>query len=178
MHGADYAAIVTDDLFQMGQQAADALAKAMGNTGTGKSTVDKIVSGAHPPTSGEISLEGNAVAFADPSIARECGIEVVHQDLALANQQPMYMNLFLGRELTRPPFGFLDRRKMIAQSRELLNGLSIAIPSVRSTIRDMSGGQCQGVPIACATCYAKNLFCSTSRRRRLELRKPKKLKKS
>lgn len=33
-HPADYAAIVTDDLFQMGKQAADALAAAMDNTGT------------------------------------------------------------------------------------------------------------------------------------------------
>ncbi|MVO16649.1 substrate-binding domain-containing protein [Rhodobacteraceae bacterium CY05] len=33
-HPADYAAIVTDDLFQMGKQAADALAKSMGGTGT------------------------------------------------------------------------------------------------------------------------------------------------
>lgn len=33
-HPKDYAAIVTDDLFQMGKQAADALAKAMGGKGT------------------------------------------------------------------------------------------------------------------------------------------------
>ena len=33
-HPADYAAIVTDDLFQMGKQAADALAEAMGGSGT------------------------------------------------------------------------------------------------------------------------------------------------
>src|SRR5690606_30252560 len=34
VHGTDYAAIVTDDLFQMGKQAADALAKAIGGKGT------------------------------------------------------------------------------------------------------------------------------------------------
>lgn len=33
-HPKDYAAIVTDDLFQMGKQAADALAKSMGGEGT------------------------------------------------------------------------------------------------------------------------------------------------
>lgn len=33
-HGTDYSAIVTDDLYQMGKQAADALAKAMGGKGT------------------------------------------------------------------------------------------------------------------------------------------------
>ncbi len=33
-HPGDYAAIVTDDLFQMGKQAADALAAAMGGKGT------------------------------------------------------------------------------------------------------------------------------------------------
>jgi len=32
-HGTDYAAIVTDDLFQMGKQAADALAKGIGGKG-------------------------------------------------------------------------------------------------------------------------------------------------
>jgi len=59
----------------------------------------KIVSGIHQPTSGEVRLGGRRVHLSDPSAARRLGVEVVHQDLAIAEHQPVYMNMFLGREL-------------------------------------------------------------------------------
>jgi len=45
----------------------------------------------------------SADADADASISRSLGIEVVHQDIALAHRQPVCMNLFLGREPVRGP---------------------------------------------------------------------------
>lgn len=129
----------------------------VGDNGAGKSTLIKIISGVYPPTSGAILLDGAPASFADASVARERGIEVVYQDLALADQQPVYMNLFLGREPTTA-FGLLDRRRMLADTEALVKELDVRIPSASATIRDLSGGQRQGVAIARATHWAKKLM--------------------
>ncbi|APG47947.1 ATP-binding cassette domain-containing protein [Phaeobacter porticola] len=130
----------------------------VGDNGAGKSTLIKIVSGVHRPTSGSIRLDGRETSFADASGAREAGIEVVYQDLALADQQPVYMNMFLGRELTKGPLGLLDKRKMMEDTQTLVDELDVRIPSARATIRDLSGGQRQGIAIARATHWASKLI--------------------
>ncbi len=130
----------------------------VGDNGAGKSTLVKIVSGVHAPTSGSIRLEGEDVSFTDASMARSLGIEVVYQDLALADQQPVYMNLFLGREAVRGPLRLLDRKKMMRETQQLVDELDVRIPSAKATIRDLSGGQRQGVAIARATRWAKKLI--------------------
>jgi len=129
----------------------------VGDNGGGKSTLIKMVSGIYQPTSGEISLDGDPVKLSDPSVARSLGVEVVHQDLAIADHQPVYMNMFLGRELVTGPFRRLDKKAMAQQTQQLVDELDVRIPSARSTIRDMSGGQRQGVAISRATHWAKQL---------------------
>ena len=68
------------------------------------------------------------------------------------------MNMFLGRELVTGPFRRLDRKRMIAETQALVDALDVRIPSARSMIRDLSGGQRQGVAIARATHWAKKLI--------------------
>ena len=80
----------------------------VGDNGAGKSTLVKIVSGVYAPSSGSITIEGETVSMSSATMARSHGIEVVYQDLALADQQTVYMNMFLGRELTNS-LGLLDR---------------------------------------------------------------------
>ena len=75
----------------------------VGDNGAGKSTLVKIICGVHPPTAGRMLVDGEEVSFANPSQAQQRGIQVVYQDLALAEQQPVYMNLFLGREKVKGP---------------------------------------------------------------------------
>ncbi len=129
----------------------------VGDNGAGKSTLIKTIAGVHQPTSGQIVLEGQPVRFAKPTDSREHGIEVVYQDLALVDQQPVYMNMFLGRERVRGPLRRLDRERMATETQHLLDELDIRVPSPKATIRDLSGGQRQGVAIARATHWAQRL---------------------
>ncbi len=100
---------------------------------------------------------GNKPALKMQLKPRAGGIEVVYQDLALADEQAVYMNMFLGREMTKGPFAQLDRKGMIRETESLVKELDVRIPSAKTTIRNLSGGQRQGVAIARATHWATKL---------------------
>ncbi|QFS98666.1 Xylose import ATP-binding protein XylG [Labrenzia sp. THAF191b] len=151
-----FGGVVAIENFSLDLHAGEIVA-LVGDNGAGKSTLVKIISGVHKPTSGDILLDGTPASFSDASSARSLGIEVVYQDLALADQQPVYMNMFLGRELTKPPFGLLDKKRMRRECQELVDELDVRIPSAASVIRDLSGGQRQGIAIARATHWASKL---------------------
>ena len=121
----------------------------MGDNGAGKSTLIKIIAGSFPPTSGTISLDGKTVTFVRPREARDAGIEVVHQDLALCDNLTASMNVFLGREIVRKvgPFNFLNRAAMNERSAELFADLK-SETRPKDLVRQMSGGQRQAVAIA------------------------------
>lgn len=151
-----FGGVVAIEDFSLDLRAGEIVA-LVGDNGAGKSTLIKIISGVYTPTSGTMYLDGEATSFSDASSARGKGIEVVYQDLALADQQPVFMNMFLGRELTKPPFGLLDKTRMRQESQKLVDELDVRIPSAASTISELSGGQRQGIAIARATHWASKL---------------------
>jgi simple sugar transport system ATP-binding protein len=151
-----FGGVVAVERFDLEVEAGEIVA-LVGDNGAGKSTLVKIISGLYQPSDGEIWLNGHQVSFRDASDARRQGVEVVYQDLALVDDQPVYMNMFLGRELVRGPLRLLDRRRMARQTQELVDSLDVRIPSARATIRDLSGGQRQGVAICRATHWASSL---------------------
>jgi len=151
-----FGGVVAIEDFSLDVRAGEVVA-LVGDNGAGKSTLIKIISGVYAPTSGAIRIDGQEVSMPNATKAREHGIEVVYQDLALVDQQPVYMNLFLGRELTKGPFRVLDRRQMIAETERLVTELDVRIPSAHATISDLSGGQRQGIAIARATHWARKL---------------------
>jgi simple sugar transport system ATP-binding protein len=121
----------------------------MGDNGAGKSTLVKIIAGVFPPSEGTVRFNNDVVHFHAPIDARNVGIEVVHQDLALADNLTASANIFLGRELHRRigPFQLLDHAAMERRSAELFRELK---SETRPTelVRRMSGGQRQAVAIA------------------------------
>lgn len=125
----------------------------VGENGAGKSTLIKCLAGAHQPDLGQILVEGHPITFTGPFGARDSGIETVHQDLALTENLDVTANIFLGREVRHAWYrGFaLKKRAMRAQSEEMLANFGINVPSVRTEVRNLSGGQRQGVAIARAT---------------------------
>lgn len=123
----------------------------IGDNGAGKSTLIKILSGYHAPDAGEIRMFGQPVHFRSPADSRAAGIETVYQDLGLVNDLSVYRNLFLRREPVRRYLGLLallDDRRMEQESRAFLTGMRVHIPSVRSTVAALSGGQRQAIAVA------------------------------
>ena len=152
----NFGGVVAVKTFDLEVQAGEIVA-LVGDNGAGKSTLVKIISGLYQPSAGEIWLNGEQVNFRDASDARAKGVEVVYQDLALVEDQPVYMNMFLGRELTKGPLRILDRKGMAKQTQELVDTLDVRIPSAKATLSDLSGGQRQGVAICRATHWASGL---------------------
>jgi simple sugar transport system ATP-binding protein len=121
----------------------------MGDNGAGKSTLVKIIAGNFPASHGTVKFEGREVHFAKPIDARAIGIEVVYQDLALADNLSAAANVFLGRELTRKvgPFKLLDHAAMNRRTADLFGELK-SETRASDLVRAMSGGQRQAVAIA------------------------------
>ena len=121
----------------------------MGDNGAGKSTLVKLIAGNFPPTEGEIVVDGSLCHFHKPIQARAMGIEVVYQDLALADNLTASQNVFLGRELKKRvwPFWILNKEAMIVRSAQLFAELQ-SETRPRDLVRKMSGGQRQAVAIA------------------------------
>jgi simple sugar transport system ATP-binding protein len=121
----------------------------MGDNGAGKSTLVKIIAGNFPPTSGDIVIGGANMHFHKPVEAREKGIEIVYQDLALCDNLTAAANVFLGRELKSEigPINVLDYKSMFDRAAALFGELK-SETRPRDLVRRMSGGQRQAVAIA------------------------------
>ncbi len=121
----------------------------MGDNGAGKSTLVKLIAGNFPPTDGEVLVDGEVCHFHKPIEARAKGIEVVYQDLALADNLTAAENVFLGREQKKGfwPFRVLDKQAMIDRSAKLFDELK-SETRPRDLVKKMSGGQRQAVAIA------------------------------
>ena len=129
----------------------------VGDNGAGKSTLVKGVVGIYPFDEGKVRFEGEPVDIHGPRGAARLGIEVVYQDLALADNLDVTANMFLGRERTRQGF-VLDESSMEHAAHETLEGLSVTtLGSVRQTVAGLSGGQRQSVAVAKAVMWNSRL---------------------
>ena len=133
----------------------------LGDNGAGKSTLIKIVTGYHQPTSGEIEFDGRKLKGITVAQARdELGIETVYQERALADQQTLWRNLFMGRELSNKA-GFLDVARMRQETQRLMlgsMGFTSSAVTPDSVVSTFSGGEKQGVAITRALYFEAKLI--------------------
>jgi D-xylose transport system ATP-binding protein len=124
----------------------------VGDNGAGKSTLVKTIAGIHGADDGTIRFDGAEVSIGKPQDATALGIATVYQDLALCDNLDVVANLFLGREEVSPGAGAisrqLDEARMEQTTEELLSNLAVTIPSLRSEVGTLSGGQRQQVAVA------------------------------
>ena len=127
----------------------------VGDNGAGKSTLMKILSGLFMPSEGQLLFDGQPVRFASPKDAQRLGIEMVHQDFALAGNMPIYENIYLGREpgWKLGPLTIVDHHRARRMAAEHLERLKIHVKSIDQNSEDLSGGQRQAVAIARATAF-------------------------
>jgi D-xylose transport system ATP-binding protein len=119
----------------------------VGDNGAGKSTLIKVIAGVGPPDSGEIFVEGQPVKITSPQAATRLGIETVYQDLALCDNLDVVANLFLGRE-EFSVMRFLKEIEMEQRGLAVLHTLDVKIPSLRSPVASLSGGQRQSIAVS------------------------------
>jgi simple sugar transport system ATP-binding protein len=124
----------------------------VGDNGAGKSSLLKVMSGAHQPTTGTILVHGTETVFHSPSDSARTGIQMVYQDLALVDAQDVATNLHIGREiLRRGPlgwFGFVDHKAQRKRSEAELDALGVRTAAVTRPVEMLSGGQRQVVALA------------------------------
>ncbi len=139
---------------------AGSVTAIVGDNGAGKSTLIKILSGVIRPDSGHLEVEGKAVHFNSPAVARGIGVETVHQDLALADHRDVAENLFMGRELQYRfgPIAVLATRRMRVEASKAIAALQVRIPSVRQEVRKLSGGQRQAIAIGRAVHWGSRVL--------------------
>lgn len=131
----------------------------VGDNGAGKSTVLSIICGALAPDTGEVHIFGEALWPPSVHRAKQLGLEMAYQDLALAPDLSVLENVFMGNELLRKgwigKFGWLDRKSMAARADTDIRRLGVSLPSMQLPIFELSGGQRQVVAIARAAMWAR-----------------------
>jgi simple sugar transport system ATP-binding protein len=132
----------------------------LGDNGAGKSTLIKLITGYHQPDSGEIIFDDQSIGGFTVARARDLGIETVYQERALAEQQPLWRNIFMGRELANRA-GLMDVKKMKQETDRLMlesMGFTSTAVTSDSVVKTFSGGEKQGVAITRALYFHAELI--------------------
>lgn len=134
----------------------------VGDNGAGKSTLVNIMSGALPPDTGKIIVDGRSHRFASPADAREAGIETVFQSLALVPTLSIVDNVYLCRELYRGgrlgrAARLTDKRAMRREAKAGFDRLGVTLPALSTKAGALSGGQRQAVAIGRAVLWGSHI---------------------
>lgn len=133
----------------------------LGDNGAGKSTLIKILTGVHSPNKGKLFWKGKEIKRLTVPMARKIGIVTVFQDKGLAPQQPIWRNIFIGKELTNK-LGFIrikeQKKETIKLMKEIMKFTSTSTTSTDTLIGTMSGGEQKGVAISRALYFEASLI--------------------
>ena len=121
----------------------------LGDNGAGKSTLVKIIAGGLQPTSGRMIYDGQERTFLSPAASKAAGIETVYQDLSLCTNVDVVANFFMGREIVKKVFGIpvLQEKAMHDIVARAMENAGTKIPSLRTNVEHLSGGQRQAIEL-------------------------------
>jgi ribose transport system ATP-binding protein len=119
----------------------------VGENGAGKSTLMKILCGAYRADRGEFFNNGGPVTIHGTGAARKFGIAVIFQDFTLVPYLDIAQNIYLGREFASRVPGFIDRRRIYAEAKRVLDGIGFDIDP-REPVHSLGVAQQQMVEIA------------------------------
>ena len=118
-----------------------------GENGCGKSTLIKIITGVYQPEPGaEMRFQGRPIEGLSPAIARDLGIQVIWQDLALFAELSVLENIGFERNLGARP-RLVDYRAMRADSERILERLGVGL-DLDAPLRSLPIAQRQIVAVA------------------------------
>ena len=149
----------------------------LGDNGAGKSTLIKIITGYHQPDRGELLFDGQPVHGLTVQRARELGVETVYQERALADQQPLWRNIFIGRDISNR-LGLLDVGQMRRITERLMTeemGFTSAVLTPDTTVTGLSGGERQGLAIVRALHFEAEIIILDEPTMGLSLKETEKL---
>jgi len=98
----------------------------VGENGAGKSTLVKILTGVYKQDSGYIKIDGVRVNIENINIAKKEGINIVFQELSLANNLSVAENIFIGK-IPSNSVGFVDRKRLYDMTNELIEKFNVDI---------------------------------------------------
>jgi ribose transport system ATP-binding protein len=122
----------------------------LGENGCGKSTLIKVLSGAHQPDAGSILRRGEAIVLSNPIKAREAGVSTVFQEFSVVPTLTVAENIHLGRW---PKRGMgtgglgIDWQRMRDDARRILADMDVEIDPDR-VVSTLSVAEQQLVEIA------------------------------
>lgn len=146
----------------------------VGDNGAGKSTLIKTICGIFPPSKGKIHFNGEERHFSSPQESMQAGIESIQQNQALVEDMDIKRNFFLGRE-PRNRLGLLDLEEMRQASMDGLEDMGLEIRSPDVLVKELSGGQRQGVAIARALHFDFDLIILDEPTNNLSIKESKKV---
>ncbi|WP_320127744.1 sugar ABC transporter ATP-binding protein [uncultured Sphaerochaeta sp.] len=129
----------------------------LGANGAGKSTLIKVLAGIYKADEGEIFIEGEKVEIPDVHTSHALGISVIHQELVLVPYMTIAENIFMGRELVKGPFHYIDKQKMNSEAQRHLDSFGL---NLRATdlVSNLSVAQQQMVEICKAMSLESKLI--------------------
>jgi len=137
--------------------SAGEIVALLGENGAGKSTLVNIIAGGLTQTGGTMKLDGEVVEFGHPRHALERGIALIHQELSLIRSLSVQENIFLNNYFAGRG-GFIDKRKMAVQAREMLDRLGGERISASDLAGSLSAADQQTVEIAKALVHKPRIL--------------------
>lgn len=131
----------------------------MGENGAGKSTLMKCIYGIYKPDGGEVYINGEKSAIANPKDAMDKGISMIHQELHPIRPQTASENIFLGRIPYKKSFAikWVDYKRLNSEAKELFDKLEIDI-NPKTKVQELSTAYCQLIEIARAVSFGAKII--------------------